>query len=101
MKLKPNYPCTCGHAASFHEVLLDQKMVPMPSFFDDSTIQYPITVVKGYQACNWDKNKATPAYDKDGWTGVGFDYTNFGRYCHCQEFKLDNLKFLEQEANGH
>lgn len=89
MIIKPNHPCKCGHAASWHEE--ERKSL------DIDAIDPIVIVTRLYGKCDYNKQRS----DSGDWAGVSFDYTNFGHYCYCQEFKLDNLKYLEQEANGH
>ncbi len=90
MKIDLEDKCTCGHMASFHESeQTTYNLIPN---------QEPVTVVsKVYGNCRYDKS-VVPTNDPTATSGAGWDYTNFGRYCYCTVFKMDNLRYLERRS---
>jgi|SRR5689334_20718268 len=99
MDIKPEYPCKCGHDASFHQAEWDDHNIDIVSAYNGKNVKLPLKVVRDLQRCTYDKSLASkPDNDPNSWTGVSYDYTNFGRHCPCDGFKLDNLRFLEQKS---
>lgn len=94
MKIDLEDICQCGHNAAFHEKEIVEYQIRM----NQPTIKI---VTKKYGLCKFDESAAYIDPNRmagEMISGAGFDYTNFGRHCNCNEFKMDNLRYLERRA---